>query len=146
MSHLSQPSHNPEIRNNPETSISPEVQKKIDLIAKKVEQIFQENPEVQEAFKSLLHETIKPILEDPVKFHLLVDRLYEKYENDISVLSGRERTERIKNFSPFITEVMEEYAALSHMPDLSEELKRGKAYLESHTNDIQEQSANSLKH
>lgn len=144
MSFSSEPTHREAFDSTEQTAVSPEVQEKINLIAQKVEEVFRENPEVQEAFKSLLHETLQPILRDPIKFHKLVDRLYDKYEADLISLSGRKRTEKIQDFSTFITKVMEEYAAVNHMTDLQTELSTVTESLQTNTKGIEKKSHDSL--
>ncbi|MBP9779702.1 hypothetical protein KBD33_03725 [Candidatus Gracilibacteria bacterium] len=100
-------------------TIGNDTQKLIADFAKRVIDTFEKNPEQKNQFLNELNGVKEKVFKDARLFRLFLNKAYENHSTALENLTGLEKSEKIKDFSKFITDVMLQFTEMNNIPRLS---------------------------
>lgn len=107
--------------------------KKIQEYADKALAVFEKQPDKMQGFLSNLNDLRDSIFHDPTLAREFINHAYTLHTSEVSRLDGWERTQKIKSFSDFITDIISRIADINQIPRLSLAIRSQKIALESAT-------------
>lgn len=115
--------------------------KKVQEFAQRVIDAFENNPEARKAFLESVDGIKQDVFKSPDMFRAFVERAYEKHAEAIDQLEWMARTQKIKDFSVFIRDVMLQFADMNNMEAFARTIRTQTEALEKKYKVIQEKTS-----